>query len=142
MKTKFWVIFLFSTILLTGCKSKTLNCTKNEEMTAGKATEKQIITFNNNKISLYEAEISVTLNDDYENYAELLLKSLEDPFKNFKDEKGIKYKASQKDNKIYVTFSGKYSEMSKDVQKQLGISDNYSLKEIKKELEDDGYICK
>ena len=142
MKTKFLAIFLFSTILLTGCKSKTKKSTKNEDMTAGKATESQTITFNNNKVSSYDAEISVTLNDNYENYAELLLNSLEEPFKDFKDEKGIKYKANQKDNKISITFSGKYSDMSEETQKKLGISGNPSLKEIKKELEDDGYTCK
>lgn len=140
-KTKFLAIFLFMTIL-TGCGDKTLSCTKKEDMSAGKATEKQVITFSNDKINLYDAEMTIKLNDNYKDYADLLLKSLEEPFSEFKDKKGIEYKTSKKNNIISVTLSGKYSQMDEDTKKSLGIAENYSFDEAKKSLEDDGYTCK
>ena len=140
-KTKFLAILLFITIL-TGCGDKTLSCTKEEDISAGKATETQVITFSNDKINLYEAEMTIELNDAYKEYADLLLNSLEEPFSKFKDKKGIEYKTSKKDNSISITLNGEYSQMDEDTKKSFGVAENYSFNEAKKSLENDGYTCK
>lgn len=140
-KIKILAIFLLITIM-TGCGDKTLSCTKEEDMEAGVATEKQVITFSNDKINLYEAEMSIKLNDDYKEYADLLLNSLEEPFSDFKDKKGIEYKTSKDDNRISVLLSGEYNKMDEDTKKSLGIAENYSFDKTKESLENDGYSCK
>lgn len=141
-KTKFMAIFLFSILLLTGCDSKKLSCTKEDDMDSGKATEKQSFTFENNKMSLYEAEMVITLNEDYKDYADLLLESLESPFEEFKDKNGITYKTSKKDDKISINISAEYNKIDEDTKKSLGILENPSFDKTKKSLEDEGYKCK
>ena len=141
-KGKLLGIFLFMAIILTGCGDKTLSCVKEEDIDFSKVNEKQVITFSNNKIKLYEAEMIIQLNDDTKDYADLLLSSLEEPFSDYKDKKGIEYKTNKKDNNISLTFSADYSKMDKETKKSLGISEDSSLEKTKKSLEDDGYTCK
>ena len=140
--TKFIAIFLFSIILLTGCESKELSCTKEETADSGKVNEKQVFIFKNNTISTYDAEMVINLNDDFKDYADLLLESLESPFEEFKDKKGITYKTSKNDNKISVSISADYDKIYEDTKKSLGIFENPSFEKTKKTLEDDGYKCK
>ncbi len=141
-KTKLLAIFFVFGLLLTGCDSKSLSCTKEEEIEAGKTKEVQLITFNNNKIKSYEATMSVTLKDEYKDYADTLVKSLEKPFKDYTKKDGLEYKTKVDNNIISVTLSGKYDKMSDDVKHSLGIYDNFSFDKVKSSLEDDGYNCK
>lgn len=141
-KTKLFIMFFILGVLMTGCDSKSLSCTKEEEIDAGKTKEVQLITFDNNKIKSYEATMSVALKDEYKDYADTLLQSLEEPFNDFSKDDGLKYKTSTDDNNISVTVSGDYNKMSEDVKQSLGISVNPSFDNVKSSLEDDGYNCK
>ena len=138
---RFITIFLF-VILLTGCGSKKLSCTKEEETDFGRANEKQMFIFENNKISSYEAKMEINLNDDYNDYADLLLESLESPFEEFKDKNGITYNTSKGNDKISIKIKANYNKLDEESRKSLGINDNSSFNKIKKSLEDDGYKCK
>lgn len=141
-KTKLLAIFFAFGLLLTGCDSKSLSCTKEEEIDAGKTKEVQLITFDNNKIKSYEATMSISLKDEYKDYADTLLKSLEEPFKDYTKEDGLEYNTTVDNNNISVTVSGNYNKMSDDVKQSLGISGNSSFDKVKASLEDDGYSCK
>ena len=100
------------------------------------------INLDNNKIKSYEATMSVTLKDEYKDYADTLVKSLEKPFKDYTKKDGLEYKTKVDNNIISVTLSGKYDKMSDDVKHSLGIYDNFSFDKVKSSLEDDGYNCK
>lgn len=141
-KTKLLAIFFIFGLLLTGCDSKSLSCTKEEEIDAGKTKEVQLITFDNNKIKSYEATMSIALKDEYKNYADTLVESLEEPFKDYTEEDGLEYNTTVDDNNISVTVSGDYNKMSDDVKQSLGIADNSSFDQVKESLEEDGYSCK
>ena len=66
---KFKFIIIFSIIfVLTGCSSQSLSCTKTEDTDYGKISESQNFSFSNNKITLYSAEMSIKLNDDFNDY--------------------------------------------------------------------------
>lgn len=141
-KTKLLAMFFIFGLLLTGCDSKSLNCTKEEEIDAGKTKEVQLINFDNNKIKSYEATMSIALTNEYKDYADTLLESLEEPFKDFNEEDGIEYKTKVDGNNISVTVSGDYNKMSDDAKQSLGIADNASFDAVKESLENDGYSCK
>ncbi len=141
-KTKLLAIFFIFGLLLTGCDSKSLSCTKEEEIDAGKTKEVQLINFDNNKIKSYEATMSIALTNEYKDYADTLLESLEEPFKDFNEEDGIEYKTKVDGNNISVTVSGDYNKMSDDAKQSLGIADNASFDAVKESLENDGYSCK
>ena len=138
---RFITIVLFG-ILFSGCGSKKLRCTKVEESEFGRANEKQMFIFENNKISSYEAKMVINLNDDYNDYADLLLESLESPFEEFKDKNGITYNTSKGNDKISIKIKANYNKLDEESRKSLGINDNPSFNKIKKSLEDDGYKCK
>ena len=140
--TKVIMIFLFSVFILTGCNNKQLSCTKKENIESGTATEKQIITFENNKINSYSAEMAIKLNDDYKDYADMLLDNLATPFKKYQNKDGVKYNISKKDNIISITFNGDYTKMDDNTKDSLGISEKASFDKIKTSLEKDGYTCK
>lgn len=141
-KFKFVIMFIFTTILLTGCGKETLRCSKKENTDYGKTNEQQTFTFNNGKIESYEATMSIELNDDYDDYGEVLLGSLEEPFKDYKDDKGIEYEASIEDNIISLKFKGDYNKMDDDTKNGLGISEKTSLDSVKNSLEKEDYTCK
>ena len=139
-KTKLMAIFLFS-ILLCGCSEKSLGCTKVEDNDSGKMTEEQYFDFSGNNIKTYKANMSIKLNDDFDDYADMLLEKLKEPFKEYDDKNGIKYKTNQKDGTISVSISADYNKLDDETKNRLGIKDsNYD--EVKKTLEEDGYTCK
>ncbi len=140
---KFKFIIIFSIIfVLTGCSSQSLSCTKTEDTDYGKISESQSFSFSNNKITLYSAEMSIKLNDDFNDYADVLLESLEEPFKDYKNKDGIEYETSKKDDVISIKFSGDYDKMDDETKDSLGIDKKSSYDEVKKSLEDDDYTCK
>lgn len=140
---KFKFIIIFSIIfVLTGCSSQSLNCAKTEDTDYGKISESQNFSFSNNKITLYGAEMSIKLNDDFNDYADVLLESLEEPFKDYKNKDGIEYETSKKDDVISIKFSGDYDKMDDETKDSLGIDKKSSYDEVKKSLEDDDYTCK
>ena len=140
---KIKLIMILSIIfVLTGCSSQSLSCTKEEKTDYGQNSEKQDFSFSNNKIKSYSAEMSIKLNDDYNDYADVLLESLESPFKEYKDKDGIKYETSKKGDIISIKFSGDYDKMDEETKDSLGIDKKASYEEVKKSLEDDDYTCK
>lgn len=142
MKKLKLIMILSILFVLTGCSSQSLSCTKEEDTDYGKNSEKQEFSFNSNKIASYSAQMSIKLNEDYDDYADVLLDSLESPFKDYKDKDGIEYVTSKKDDVISIKFSGDYSKMDDETKDSLGIDKNASYDVIKKSLEDDGYNCK
>lgn len=135
------IVFWFCILFLTGCGTQTLTCTKHEDTEAGKASEKQVITFNNDKIKLYTAEMKINLNNDYKEYSKALLKSIQDPFEEYKNADGVKYTTSEKNGNILFSVSGDYTKMDDEAKKSFGIDKNLSFNDIKENLENDGYTC-
>ena len=140
-KIKFLMLFLFFSIILTGCGKKSLSCSKEEDIDAGKMNENQVITFKNDKIYSYDALMTIELNDEYMDYKDVFVDSLESSMSEYKDKEGIKYNTTKKDNQVSITINGIYSQMDDDTKESLGISKNSSFNEIKQSLEEEGYTC-
>ena len=140
-KLKILGISVFCFFILTGCGKSTLECTKSEETDSGKLTEKQIFSFNNNKISKYQLNMNLNLKEEYKDYDDMFLNSLEEPLEGYKNKKGIEYETFKDNGKISVTLESDYSKMDNDTKESLGINEKNSLNEIKNNLEDEGYSC-
>ena len=135
------ILILVCSLTLTGCGKQTLKCSKNQDIDSGKAVESQIITFDGDKVSTYEASFNMSLNDEYKDYEDTIFESLESSFKDFKEKKGIEYNSSKKDGNITITIKGNYSNMDDDVKDSLGIPNNISFKKTLDLLENEGYTC-
>lgn len=134
-------LILFFSLPLTGCGKQTLKCSKSQDIDSGKAVENQTITFDNNKISTYEASFNLILNDEYIDYKETIFEGVESSLNDFEGKKGIEYDSSKKDDSITITIKGNYGNMDDDVKDSLGIPNNVSFKKTIDSLENEGYTC-
>ncbi len=139
--TKLFIIIL-ALFFVTGCENKTLDCSKITKIESGIATEHQKISFTNNQINEYNAEMEFKINNEFQDYKDILLKDFENSFSNLKNKKGIEYKATINDNNIIITIQANYSKMNNEAKKILNLSNKISYTESLKALENDGYNCK
>ena len=97
-------VALLSTCLLSGCETKTLKCTRennyNDEM---KMNQDLKIQFKDNKMSKVNLSTKITLNDNYKEYQETFKQDFEKEIEQIKNAEGFKY--SSKDNSDGFTFS-------------------------------------
>ncbi len=133
---------LFFSLFLTGCGKQTLKCSKTEELEAGKAIEKQTIVFENNNISKYSASMQFKVNDEYKDFKNTLFESLENSFKEYDNQDGIKYNVKKDNDNILITIEGDYSKMNSKAQENLKLLKSSSLDKALESLENDGYNCK
>lgn len=134
-------LFVLISILLTGCSSKTLTCTKTEEKDPGATVKKQVIVFENNKLKNMEVNMDLKLNDSYQDYSSMIKKSFEKSFEEYKNKKGITLNIQEKSNVITVNIKADYNKLNDESKKLMKITDT-SYKSVKKSVQKDGYTCK
>lgn len=120
-------IFVFS--------GKTLTCTVDEENMGIILSAKLEMKFKGNEVS--NADIDMTFDlGDYVNYKDIMLEQIEEQYSD--DEfKNMGVKVTSDDTKIYVNM-----EATKETFKDAGFSTEGTYKEVKKDLEDQGFTCK
>lgn len=138
---KCFVLFSLFSLILTGCGRQTLKCEKSSKINAGSVIEKQSISFVNDKIDKYETSFNIKISDDYKELSENFYEYLKSYFKNYENQKGVKFKFQNNDNNFFISISGIYDEMSSKVKEDLGLSKNMSLESVLNFLKDEGYKC-
>lgn len=137
-------LLLMVCIGLTGCGSKTLSCTKednsNEDL---KMTNKIEAKFSKDKITKMVTVVEVKADGIYKKHVDSLKKSLEEQFTDVKDKKGVTFKTDVKDNTISLRLDVNVKEMDADSLEELNIMETtQKYEDAKKSLEKDGYTCK
>lgn len=139
---------LVAMVLLTGCGTKTLTCTKTEEDSGLSMKEEVTMKFKNNKVNYVKMSIDSTATDDdiKDNWG-LFVSFLGSAYEE-KDEDGIKISVKN-DEENYAYKVSIEVDLEKAGEKALaeydldGIADsNSKLEDVKKEAEEDGFTCK
>ncbi len=143
MERKYLILILLSLVLISGCdKKKTLTCTKTEKETGMNLTTTTTTNFKNDKITSIKLELNAKLDSTYVKYKDTIKTSLEQQYSIYKDEKGVTYHTSAKDDTIKFNLIVDNKAISKETRKNLNISNNEGYEKSKKSLENDGYTCK
>ena len=145
MKKSFYVgTIIVGTCLLSGCGTKKLECTRSNEYSEEMKMNQTInAKFKSNHVTFLSMNMDIELGENYLEYKNELISSVESEFDNLKDTDGIKY--STKDNENGFTFSleADINKLSDNEKKELDlINTEQSYEEAKKEFENEGYICK
>lgn len=156
MKKRLILVFVsaLSLMMVTGCTSKvqTLNCNKTTEDSSGfKIEENYYFEFNKNNIKKFEVTTNTTpIKDELKEFIGIFSTTIDEKFESLKDKKGIDYNSEVKDNKHSLVIKIDYDkidleefddandDISEIVNKK---KEKSSIKETKKDLENDGYKC-
>ena len=138
-------VIIISMIMLTGCSNQMekLNCTKTipsyENIQLQEAFH---ITFRGNKVSKIFIYTEYEISDNYVNVVDDLTAVLEQQYAHLEEKKGIELKTSSTDTMLSVTINADIKKMDSTAKDALGIDSIYqSIKDVKKELEREGYTC-
>lgn len=134
----------FGLLLFTGCGSKTLNCTRENNYSDEMIMNQDLsVSFKKDKVSKLSMAMDVKLGESYSNFKDSLIESVESEFSNFSDQSGISYKTTDKGDGFNFKVKINFNKLSDDAKKNLDIV-NYenSYDSVKIELEDAGYNCK
>lgn len=143
-KVKKIVLMCVSSLLLfTGCTSK-ITCTvstKNGEDASGAEKMDTIlnVTFDKDKVKKVNQKMTLTFKKD-DDIIDTVFDAINDGYKEFKKEKGIKIDTSKDKNKIVVDVEI-IPEKQKDSTNNI-INVDLSKEELISDLESEGYTCK
>lgn len=130
-------------LFISGCdKKKTLICTKSEDTTGMTITTTSTTKFVNDSISNIEMNMTLKLDNSYVKYANTIKNSLEQQYKSYKNEKGVSYNTTVKNDVINFVLLIDNKKISSDTRSKLKLSGSESYDANKKILEKDGYTCK
>lgn len=135
---------VIGTCLLSGCGTKTLVCSRNndynEEMKMNQTVK---AAFKNNSVSKLSMEMNIELGENYLEYKEELKTSVEDEFTNFKDVKGITYSTKDTSNGFTFNLEANIDKLDNESKQNLDIiNTEQSYSDAKAEFESEGYTCK
>ena len=131
------------TLYISGCDNKkTLICTKSEDTTGMTITTTSSTKFVNDSISNIEMNMTLNLDNSYVKYANTIKNSLEQQYKSYKNEKGVSYNTTVKNDVINFVLFIDNKKISSDTRSKLKLSGSESYDANKKILEKDGYTCK
>ena len=133
-----------SSILLSGCGTKTLSCSKIETADGYSANETVEAKFVGNEVTNFKLSMTMTLDDEFKDNMDLFKSMLEEQFSSYKNKDGLKFEINSKnDIEIDLVLDADLKKMSDDDKKELDFIDTKgSYEATKKEFEDDGYTCK
>lgn len=127
------VVMIVGYLLFSG--SKTLTCTRVDNMYDMAMTGVVKIYFKGNRVKLMNMKINVNLGE-YLEYKDAFIESFEEEYQSYK-EKGIEVNITSDDSNVYAELIA-----NKENFKATGISSSENYTEVKLDLEKQGFICK
>lgn len=144
MKKYFYSFLALSLLFLTGCGSKTLKCSRDNSYSDDmKMYQNLNVTFNGDSVSKLSMDMDIQLSEDYLEFKDSLIESIESEFSTFVNEKGLSYSTSVRDDGFVFKLKVNFNRLSAEAKNELDIIDSEnSYDSIKNELEETGYTCK
>ena len=114
MKKYFTLAFLVVFIgLATGCgKDKVLECSMEDTNSTGTMSQVIKANFKGDEVTKVDLSIDMELEEKYIDYADTIIPSVENQFKDFEGKKGIKYSTDKTDKGFTFEFSADLTKMS------------------------------
>ena len=135
------VLFL---LICTGCsKTETLKCT--QEVPGEGMTLTQIMNVNmkDNIVTEVEFGTEITVEEEYSDYIEATVKSLEEEYGLYKDVKGVSFTNKQNGNQLKAIVKVKLNEVSDEDKTKFAWNYGKQAKEnLKTDFENQGFTCK
>lgn len=135
--------------LITGCGGKTLKCSRNNDSPDGltKIFQEISVSFKNEKPSSLLFKMNVSIDDqlikDNNDIVNGLADSASSEFENIKNEHGVSYSISKKDNGFDSKLKIDFDKLDDDTKKKIYLINHQSTyTAIKDALVRDGYSCK
>jgi hypothetical protein len=128
--------------VLTGCGSKKLTCTATGTDIGKKVVTTIDVSFNGSKASKVKTNIEMNFENVYEEALDVLHTTLKEEYSKQNKEEGMKVDVTKGDNKIVVNIDMDVKKYSKSNGENDIVDITQSRAEIKKALEQEGYICK
>lgn len=145
MKRCFYVgAFVVSACLLSGCGSKTLECSRSndysEEMKMNQTVK---ATFKGNKVTKLSMDMDIELGEAYIEYKEELMGTVEDEFESLKGTKGIDISTKDTTNGFNFKLDADITALDDEAKEELDlVNTEQSYNDAKAEFESEGYTCK
>lgn len=140
MKKVFSLIFVIAfALLLTGCGKEKVVCSIKQTTSGIEMTMEGTYYIENGKVTGLDTIVDIDLPEKYLNSKDQMVKTLESTLT--RTFAGTKPVITSKDNNIHMVFNMDKKDINSYLQKS-GVSDKASAKEIKEELESQGYTCK
>ena len=128
------VVAVIATVFFLN-RTTTLVCTDSETSVGMDMTMEATMKFRKNELLSIKAVMTVDLGK-YANRKEMFIETLEDSYSSSEYD-DIDVKITSEDNKVYVTMKA-----DKNNFKHTGLITSKTLDEARKELEEDGFVCK
>ncbi len=131
-------------VLLTGCKSTRLTCTKRVTDTDEIKVDQRIsLVFKKNELTEGTLALSYYYANNVEQNAKTMQADLENQYSIYKDKKGVEYYFKNLDKGLYFEIQAEVKKLSEEDKNNLGaITDYASYQSAKTLLVSDGYECK
>jgi len=141
-KKNIWMVGIL--LLVVGCKSTNLSCTKTIIDTEDvKVNEKISLNFEKKKLKQSFFTLDYYYGNNVESNAQLTRESLEEQFSNYKDSSGVEYFFTNIEEGIHFELQVNPEKLTEEektfLEKQVNYKDYNSARET---LASDGYQCK
>ena len=128
-------------LVLTGCGSKTLTCTKTGTEDGMETKENIKVTFKNDKPATAEMNMEMILDEDTKSYADMILGMLESTFEEAEQE-GLTIDTEKTDDSIKVKMNVDFNKVKSTEELDFDIDSDEDFESVKEDFEEDGYSCK
>ena len=139
------IVILSLILLLTGCGNNKLECTIEQEEGGVKTFGTTTLTFENNKIKSTQIKMDVIIPDEYKSMLELMISSLNSTYERYKEYGAVVSVEQKSDTNIQANISFETSNLTIENLEKLEKESMYfkgNKNEVKKSLEEEGFICK
>lgn len=142
MRKSFYMLFLICiSVMLSGCGTKTLTCTK-ETKDNGSTTEEEIIVkFKKDKPITTSMEMNMEFSDEQKDYLDMTYSILESSSKDMEKE-GVNIDIKKTDDNINYKMDIDFSKVKDDDNLSISFDKNDNLDSVKEHLEKNNYECK
>ena len=128
-------------LVLTGCGTKTLTCTKTSTEEGMETKENIKVNFKNDKPSTAEMSMEMILDEDTKSYIDLIYSSLESTFEDYEQE-GLTIDTDKTDDTVTVKMNVDFSKVESTDELDFDIDADEDFDSVKEDFESDGYECK
>ncbi len=138
------IFLLLIVLLLVGCKSQKLSCTKDIMKTQEATMDERIsLTFKNKKLTDTIYSLNYTFADNVDSNVETSRNALEEQYSIYKNSKGIKYSFSNMDQGLHFQLEIAKEKLSDEEKETFSNLVNYkTYQDAKEQLIKEGYQCK
>lgn len=128
-------------LILTGCGTKTLTCTKTSTEDGMENKENIKVNFKNDKPLTAEMNMKMVLDEDTKTYADMLYSILESTFEEAEQE-GLTIDTEKTNDAIKVKMNIDFNKVESTDELDFDIDADEDFESVKEDFEEDGYECK